>query len=147
MSGQTAGFYTRQLSGRRKPWRENGPEGRDLVRGDGAGFGPFADCGDFFGAGHTERLGGGEFRQEDFSRERLFGGESGVKGGSDGLFDFGAGKAFAGGREFMKIETVRVTVALFQVQSEEMASSRGRRKVHEEDFVEAAFAEHFGRKS
>ena len=84
-----------------------------LVGGDGASTGPFADGGDVFGASDAERLRGGKFGEENLRGELLFGGESGVEARDDGLFDFRAGKTFAGPCELGQIEGCEVAAALF----------------------------------
>jgi len=84
---------------------ESGVKGaNELVGGDGAGAGPFADGGDVFTASDAEGLRGGKFTEKNLGGELLFDGEGCVEAGDDGLFDFGAGKAVAGGGERGKIE-------------------------------------------
>ena len=97
---------------------------RDFVRRRsvdrrGAGFGPFADGGDVFGAGDTERLSGGDFREKDLRGELLLCGEGGVKARDDGLFDFCAGEAFAHCCKLYEIEVVCVSAPFFEMQGEE----------------------------
>src|SRR5215831_21380149 len=112
---------------------------------NGPGAGPFPDGADVFGAGHTEGLRRAQLCDQDVGRELLPGGEGGVEGGGNGLLDFGAGETLARGRQPRQVEALWVALAFFQVQSEEIAANRRGRQIHEEDFVETAFAQHFGR--
>src|SRR6266576_3078138 len=66
-----------------------------LIRGHGAGLGPFADGLHLFRACHAERLRALNLCEQDVGGQLLLGVERRVQSGNDELFDFRAGEAFA----------------------------------------------------
>jgi len=91
----------------------NSPLLERLVGRHGAGARPLTDGGDFFGAGDAQGLGGGEFAQQNFGGELLFGGESSVQASDDGLLDFRAGEAFTDRSEFCEDSETGTCGAIF----------------------------------
>jgi hypothetical protein len=67
-----------------------------------------------------------------------------VEGAVDGFFDFGAAEAVGGGGEFGKGEGFGIAAAAAEMDGEYIFAFGGTRKIDEEDFVEATFAEEFG---
>ena len=114
-----------------------GPQGS--VCQDAAVGGPFAEFFDLFVHQDGKRPGLGQFGEQMSALD--FGSflECGVHRSDDGLFQFGAVEADAGGGELFQIEDAGGAFAPFQVNGQDAGASFGAGEVDEEDFIESTF--------
>lgn len=112
--------------------------------GAGAAVGPGAEVAEGFFHGAGEWDAGTEGGEEVVVGEWELFIEGFVEGAVDGFFDFGAAEAVGGGGEFGKGEGLGIAAAAAEVDGEDIFAFGGTRKIDEEDFVEATFAEEFG---
>src|SRR5947209_10483269 len=127
---------------------ENSKTGlRTSIGGNGAVVSPGTQPGDVFVAGDRERLRAAELNQHNLGGELLLLGKRRIESGDDGLLDFCAGETFAGRGERSEIKLRRVAPAALQMDAEEFRARLRVRQIHEEDLVEAAFAQQLRRQS
>src|SRR5688572_12054847 len=116
-----------------------------MAGGAGAAGGPLAEFGDGFehGSGKGNCL--AQSAKEMILVQGLLVVERFIEGAVDGFLDFGAAEAFAGGGEFLEGKFLGVSTAASQMDGEDFLALVQAGEVDKEDFVEAAFAEEFGR--
>jgi len=68
-----------------------------------------------------------------------------IQSADDALLNLGTAEILTGRQQRRQVESVRIAVALGQVDAEDLNPLLGRRQIHVKDFVEAAFAQQFRR--
>jgi len=139
---------------RRNGWDEGGgaavaplrAERRGLsIGGDAAAGGPLTEDLDAFGHGDGKRRRALQGQQDSVGGQLVARGEGLVKGGDDGLLDLGAAVAFGRDGQGGEVELAGVAGSFADVDGEDLLARVLGGQIDEEDLVEAAFAEEFGR--